>query len=143
MQFGVQPQADALVTRPVLFVSEGRTRVSLVPRLLAGTARDAVNTPTTVLRGGNLLGKITSGGKLKELNPASSDGSQTFYGLLIDDVRVVDANGTNQDQQVRVATSGDVKASMLLVNGAALIGHASETTIRAAMRAKFFIFDDE
>jgi hypothetical protein len=141
---GIQTQVDSLVTRNVLFVSEGRPRVTLVPRVLSGAARDAGNTPTTTLRGGLLLGKITASGKLKEFDPAATDGSQNVYGVLLDDVRVVDELQQNQDQpQARIAVSGDVKASTLLIKGSSLVGHASETATRTALRAKFFIFDDE
>jgi len=144
MPMGIQPQVDSLQTRNVLFVSEGRPRVTLLPRTLSGAARDAVNTPTTTLRGGLLLGRITASGLLKEMTPGATDGSQTFYGILLDDTRVVDENNANQNQPgARIAVSGDVRASSLLVLGAALIGNANETTIRTAMRAKFFIFDDE
>jgi hypothetical protein len=91
-----------------------------------------------------LLGKITASGKLKEFDPAATDGSQNVYGVLLDDVRVVDELQQNQDQpQARIAVSGDVKASTLLIKGSSLVGHASETATRTALRAKFFIFDDE
>lgn len=141
---GILNQVDSLSTRNVLFVSEGRPRVTLLPRILSGAARDAANVPTTTLRGGLLLGRITASGKLKELDPAATDGSQNFYGVLLDDCRVVDELAQNLDQPgSRIAVSGDVKASALLVKGAALVGHANEAAIRTAMRAKFFIFDDE
>lgn len=117
----------------------------MLSRTIAGTARDAGNTPTTTIRAGTLLGRITASGKLKEYQPGASDGSQTFYGVLLDDTRVVDSNGTNQDQpgaRIAVAAS-DVRAGQLLILGNSLIGHANETATRTAMRAKFFVLDDE
>jgi hypothetical protein len=145
MPAGVQPRIDSLESRNVLFTSDGRPRVTMLSRVIAGTARDAGNTPTTTIRAGTLLGRITASGKLKEYQPGASDGSQNFYGVLLDDTRVVDSNGTNQDQpgaRIAVAAS-DVRAAQLLILGASLIGHANETATRTAMRAKFFVFDDE
>jgi hypothetical protein len=87
---------------------------------------------------------VTVGGRLIQYTSGASDGSQNPYGILLDDVRVVDDLGANLDQSnVRVLLSGDVKASQLLINGTALVGNAAETACRTALRAKFFIFDDE
>lgn len=145
MPMGIMPQVDALTTRPFLFVSDGRVRVTIVPRVMVGTARDAGNTPNTTIRAGMVLGRITVGGKVQQYVAGNSDGSQNPYGVLMDDVRVVDDNGTNQDQTVRVAVSGDVKASQLLIQGAAFVGHTNEAAARTALKAagKCFIFDDE
>jgi hypothetical protein len=145
MPAGIQPSLSSLEPRSILFTSDGRPRVTMLSRTLSGAARDAGNTPTTTLRGGTLLGKITASGKLKEYTPGASDGSQNFYGVLLDDVRVIDNTGANQDKpETRVAVgAADVRASTLLIGGASLIGHASEAATRTAMRAKFFIFDDE
>jgi hypothetical protein len=144
MPIGVQTQTDALATRPILFVSDGRVRATILPRSVSGAARDLGNTPQTTLRAGTILGRITATGLLVEYKTGPTDGSQNPYGILLDDLRVVDDNGSNQTQpNVRVLLSGDVKASQLLINGAALVGNAAETATRTALRSKFFIFDDE
>ena len=54
--------------------------------LLLSTAVDAGNTPTTTLRKGVALGKITATDKFKEYNPAGGDGSEGFAGILADEV---------------------------------------------------------
>lgn len=145
MVMGIGTRVDALSTRPILFVSDGRVRATIVMRTLSGAARDAVNSPNSTLRGGMVLGKITAGGKLIQYDSAAADGSQTPYGILLDDTRVVDENGNNVDQQVRVLVSGDIRATQLLIKGAAFVGHANEAAARTALKAvgKCFIFDDE
>ncbi len=145
MPLGVGTRADALATRPILFVSDGRVRATIVTRILSGAARDAVNTPTTTLRAGMVLGQITASKKLVQYDAGASDGSQTIVGILLDDTRVVNENGEDQDQPVRVLMSGDVRASQLLIKGAAFVGHTNEAAARTALKAvgKCFLFDDE
>lgn len=145
MALGVGTVSDALATRPILFVSDGRVRATIVTRILAGTARDAVNTPTTTLRGGMVLGQITASKKLAQYNAGATDGSQNPVGILLDDVRVIDESGNNEDQTVRILVSGDIRASQLLIQGAAFVGHTNEAAARTALKAvgKCFIFDDE
>jgi hypothetical protein len=92
-----------------------------------------------------LLGKLTAGGKMMQYDALLADGTQTPYGVLMDDTRVVDANGSNVDQTVRVLVSGDLRASQLLIKGAAFVGHTNEAAARTALKAvgKCCIFDDE
>jgi hypothetical protein len=145
MPLGVGTKADALATRPILFVSDGRVRATIVTRILSGAARDAVNTPTTTLRAGMVLGQVTASKKLVQYDAAATDGSQTIVGILLDDTRVVNENGEDIDQPVRVLMSGDVRASQLLIKGAAFVGHTNEAAARTALKAvgKCFLFDDE
>lgn len=84
--------------------------------VLVSTAVDAGNTPTTLLRNGLLLGKVTSSGKYKEYNPAGTDGSQICRGYLEDPVNMLDTGGTAADKAGRmVVWAFDVKATELLL----------------------------
>lgn len=73
--------------------------------VLVSTAVDTANTPTTTLRRGLVLGKITSTGKYKEYDPTATDGSQIPVGVLMHGRNMLDP---------RTATAGDRQASILL-----------------------------
>ena len=65
--------------------------------MLDSSARDSGNTPTTTLRPGLALGKITASGKYKEYDPSASDGSEVCVGFLEDERKVLDADGVASD----------------------------------------------
>jgi hypothetical protein len=116
-----------------------------VPAVIEGAARDSGNTSyTDILRPGLLLGKLTSGGKLTEFDPAATDGSQRVYGIL-GFAQKMQRLGANQDRFIGwVMLAGAVKAANLLVPGSTTFGLASTTNeflIRAQMHPRF-IFDD-
>lgn len=73
---------------------------------IVSTAVDAGSTPTTTLRKGLVMGKITSGGKYREYLDSSSDGSQVAKGILTDEVNMLDAAGVVQDQLAVIAFAG-------------------------------------
>jgi len=77
------------------------------------TAADAGNTPTTTLRKGLVLGKVTATGKLKHYNNAASDGTQTAAGILDDEVNLLDETGAARDSQATALIHGYVKESKL------------------------------
>ena len=84
----------------------------------------------TLLSGENLergavLGKITTGGKLKLSASASSDGSQNVYGILAED-----ADASDGDKQVLVYTTGDFNENALTLGA----GHTA-ASIRDPFRA--------
>lgn len=98
-----------------------------------GAARDAANTPTTILRHGLLLGMVTATGKLKQYDPAAVDGTQVVHSILVDSFRVTDLDATNQDLFVMVCVGGPVK-------GARLIG--VDLIARTQMQGRFYFDDD-
>ncbi len=57
--------------------------------ILDSTARDATNTPTTLLREGLVLGIITAEETYKEYNNSSSDGSEVAALILAEQVDLV------------------------------------------------------
>jgi len=122
----------------------GRAELAVFsPGLLSGAARDAGNTPTTLLRAGLLLGKITSSGKLVQASPTATDGSQNIVGILPIDINA-QLMATNEDRYLPILTQGCVKASSLLIGGEASRGIAGEDYeywVRAQLAPNFTLDD--
>lgn len=68
---------------------------------LASTARDSGNTPTTTLRRGLVLGKITASGKFAQYDNSATDGTQTADGVLEEQEDLV-----NEETNAAVDTQG-------------------------------------
>lgn len=100
---------------------------------LVSTAVDAGNTPTSILRRGLLLGKITATGKLKEYDPDGTNGSQVVFGVLLADYRITDLDGTARDLFTWVLVGGPVQAANLIL---------LDAQARSQMRGRF-MFDDD
>lgn len=101
---------------------------------IVSTAVDSGASPTTLLRAGLLLGKITSTGKLVQYTPTAVDGSQNVYGVLTQSVNMYDAYaGAVADRNAVVACGGPVIASSLT---------GLDRRARDQMAGRF-IFDDE
>lgn len=101
---------------------------------------DSNNTPTTVLRPGLVLGRITASGKLKQYDPTASDGSEIAIAVLAHELRMTDFNGTAFDRQIAVAVGGQVRGGRLIESG------ASSDTLGQIARAQMhgrFLFDDD
>jgi len=113
--------------------------------VVSSTARDDGNSPTTILRPGLILGKITSTGEYAQYANGASDGTETAVAILAEGLNMLDQfGGTGPDRVVRVLVDGPVKASRLFVEGVALVGHTDETATRADLNNKSrFKLDDE
>ena len=84
---------------------------------LASSAVDAGNTPTTTLRKGLVLGKITATGKYKEYDPSASDGSETAALILVDQADMLQDSldgSTTRDQLATGMQHGVVDESKLV-----------------------------
>ena len=68
--------ADILYGSPHLHVLLNYARVD-------GAARDAGNSPTTILRTGLVMGQVTATGKWKQWTSGAVDGSQVARGILL------------------------------------------------------------
>lgn len=101
--------------------------------VMDGTARDSGASPTTVLRPGLVLGKITATGQYKEYDPTATDGSQVARAILPIELRMQDFNATNADRVVPALVAGCVKATPL--NGL-------DVYARAHLQRQF-LFDDD
>lgn len=112
--------------------------------VISGTSRDAGNSPTTVLRPGLLLGKITASGEYEEWNADVATGTQDLQGILDCELRAQDYDATNADRMFRVLVGrAPIKARKLLIEGAAFVGHANEFLARRQLVAAGFVFDDD
>ncbi len=99
---------------------------------ISSAAVDSGNVPTTTLRMGLVMGKITSSGQWTNYSPTATDGSQVAQGVLAENLRLADVlTGLPVARFYAILASGGVQASKLL----GLDGMA-----RAQMRN--FIFDD-
>ena len=87
---------------------------TFIPATISGAARDAGNTVTDVLRGGLLLGRVTSTGYLKEWNPTGTDGSEVIYAVLAAPLKMTDA-GSNTDRFTYVFVGGNVYSDRLVI----------------------------
>ena len=63
------------------------------------SARHAGRNPTTTLRKGLALGKITATGKYTGYDPDGSDGTEIARGILPFDIDLLDPNATAQDSR--------------------------------------------
>ncbi len=111
--------------------------------IISGAARDAGNSPTTVLRPGLLLGQLTSGSELEEWDADASDGSEKIYGILAEELRMQDFNANNADRAWRVLLRGPVRVNELLIQGTAFTTHVDEFLARRMMWSAGFVFDDD
>jgi hypothetical protein len=144
-QFGV-PGSGAAVTsthRQILFGRPQEREVLDTGAFVSSTARDAGNTPTTVLRAGLLMGVITASGKWAEWNPDGSDGTEVLQGILAEEIVMTDILGTAVDRDAPVILSGPVKADMLLVEGTALVGDTDEYLARRLLANMGFRLSDD
>ena len=115
-------------------------RQVFAPAVISGTARDAGNSVVTTLRGGLLLGRITSSGLLKEWVPTATDGSQTVYGVLISPLNATDGAGADTNRYTFVMVNGDLMDDRVLVPTNAeegLVGDALEFQVRAQAYPRF------
>ena len=145
--FGIPGMGSLELSTPreLLWGGDNRSIQALwINALISGAARDDGNDPTTVLRSGLVLGKITSSSKLIEWVPTATDGSQNIAGVLdVSNLKTTDYNATNADRWLRVLVRGPVLASQLLLDGTAFTSSAYEFIARRQMVQSGFIFDDD
>ncbi len=111
----------------------------LYPRYYTGAyiysgAVDSTNSPTSTLRMGLVMGKITSTGQWTNYSPTATDGSEVAQGVLPIGLRMQDVlSQSNVSKFYGIYVSGGVKAANLL----GLDGLA-----RAQMADRFYFDDD-
>lgn len=112
--------------------------------VFSGTMRDDANSPTTILRPGLLVGKLTATGEYEEWDADVATGTQNFAGVLDVELRAQDYDANNADRVMRLLVArAPVKARKLLIQGAAFVGHADEYLARRQMVSAGFVFDDD
>jgi len=115
------------------------------PAVIASTAVDAGNTPTTHLRAGLLMGVVSATGEWKEWDSGETDGTEVIQGVLVQDASTSQRGTAVQQYGGWVMTGGQVMAARLLVPGAAshtIVGDGAEAAIRTALAAAGFTLDD-
>lgn len=96
------------------------------------SASDATNSPTTELRHGLLLGKVTSTGRYQHYQPDGTTGVQLCEGFLWEARRTIDSEGNSVNRPAQMVIAGYVKADQLLL---------LDQQARGQMFGRF-IFDD-
>jgi hypothetical protein len=99
------------------------------------TAVDAGASPTTILRPGLILGKVTSTGRLLQYSPTATDGTQVPFGVLLRSLSMLDLNGVVENKFGKIMVAGPVKAGSLV--GLDYIAR------RIMTQSGRFIFDDD
>ena len=117
--------------------SSGRTKSIII----AAAARDdfgsPAHSPTTTLRKGLVMGKITSGGQYAEYDDGAGDGTETAVGILLMSVNLLNESGT------AVASTGALYYGGY-VDQAKLHGHdANGKADLAAVAAGGMIFKED
>jgi len=122
---------------------ESRLQILRYDAEILATAIDAGKTPTNVLRGGLLLGKVTASGKLKEWNPDGDDGSEVLSAVNEFEQRMVDYLGIAQNRFTGVIVQAPLKAAALLIEGTSLVGHVDEYLARRQLHHMGCRLDDD
>jgi hypothetical protein len=145
--FGVPGQGTAVFTEPnEIYWGGDQTHIVVLQRgcIVSGAARDAGATPTTVLRTGLLMGKITASGKMAQWDPTATDGTAELEGVLPVELNVLDmSTGGNVDRYCSLTVNAPLKASALRILGASLVGSAYEYAARRALHAAGCVLDDD
>lgn len=149
--FGMLPGINAAVENVVNAITWGPweyNRAFIVPTLLDGAARDAGNSPTTLLRPGLIMGITKTTKQAIPYSHLGVGGVETLYGVLLYDTKVVGSDGADYDRWFGyILVGGNVKANALIYGVAAStpgswIGGVQDATIRALF-ANRFILDDQ
>lgn len=91
---------------------ENQQRIGVV---IASTAVDAGNTPTTTLRRGLVMGQVTATKRFKQYDPAATDGSQVAVGILMHSRNLYNsATGTTGERTAHILIAGSVKVAQLI-----------------------------
>jgi hypothetical protein len=143
---GILAQADTV--EAALYWGGDEKQVRKMGGLVSGSAVDAGNTPTDILRPGMLLGRITATKKLIQWDPTAVDGSENIYGIMGHDLKV-NLNGTGTDRFYGpILVGGPIKASAIFRSNATygkpggFLTDPYENVARLQMRGRFW-FDDE
>lgn len=87
----------------------GEMNANVSIAVIDSTSQDAGNTPATTLRGGLVMGKVSSSNQHKPYDPTATDGTQNAAAILLDSVDMLDPYGSAEDKYTgRVVTSGNI-----------------------------------
>lgn len=138
--------ADRVTAEREIFWGSDALRFAAMaqPGIVGSGTVDAGNTPTTDLRAGLLLGINSTSGEFEDWNPDATDGTQWLAGVLCDNVRMLDLDGTAADRQPRVCVAGGrLKTRRLLIEGTAFLSSTDRYLARRALAKAGFLLDDD
>ena len=105
---------------------------------------DAGSTPTTDIRAGLIVGQVDSSSELEEWDADATDGTQEIYGVVPTSFSTLDENATAVDKiPPGPIVRGPLRASQLLIEGSAFVGHANEFLAREALHSMGIVLDDD
>jgi hypothetical protein len=91
----IQPSSVMMASGREFMLNETQWKVTK-EIVIDSSARDSGNSPTTTLRKGLSMGKVTASGRYKEYDDTDSDGTQTVRGFLDHDADLLDEEGSAQ-----------------------------------------------
>lgn len=145
-QFGIPGQTAALYSETNEFIWGGdasRIEILSLGIVVDGAARDAGSTPTTFLRPGLMMGKVTATGKHLQFDPTATDGTQHLAGILANELVAIDRFSNDVDRMAPAVVRAPVKAANLYVLGTALQSSDYEYYARAELARVGCVLDDD
>ena len=95
---------------------------TFLPVCVSGATRDAGNTVTTVVRGGMLMGRILSSGKIVQWGHGATDGSEKIVGILPAPLKMTDSDGNDKDRYTYLYVGGNAMSDRILIPASAAEG---------------------
>lgn len=124
----------ASVESNIFWGNDPSKQVQYLTADIVSTAVDSGNTPTTLLRAGLILGKVTSTGQYKEYSPTGTDGSQQAVAVLPIEINMLDPyTAAAANRVASVVICGPVRASSLV---------GLDNMSRKQLEAGGILFDD-
>src|SRR5437660_2259822 len=129
---GVQATIDAAETEVLWSGRRGQDLAATKKVTLLGSATDSGNTPSTTLRGGNVVAIVDANGKANTYSPDATDGRQIAVGIL------------EHAQDMLVGGVATDRFSQMLVHGLVRDGELIGLDPRAKQQlGQRFVFDRE
>lgn len=110
---GLQDAIEAAEAEVLWSGRRGQDLVATKKITLLSSTVDAGNTPTTTLRGGNLLAVVDASGKFNTYSPDATDGRQIAVGIL-EHAQDMLVNGVATDRFTQMLVHGLVREGELL-----------------------------
>jgi len=110
---GFQAALDSQESEVLWSGRKGQDQVATKKITLISSAADSGNTPTTTIRGGNVLGILDSGGKANVYSPDANDGRQIAVGILEHNQDML-VGGTATDRFTQMLVHGLVRDAELI-----------------------------
>lgn len=108
------------------------------------TLRDAGETPTTIIRPGLLLGRLTADSKLVHWDPAATNGSQWLQGVNEHELVMVEGYAATAAERFGpVVLQGPLRAAQLLILGTALPSSSFQYLARRRLHEMGCNLDDD